>query len=171
MHNWGATNVDWKGLNDAAYFLGEFMRKWGRMGVHTKEKYGTVRASCMFGWHSIHDLTHPGYAYIQYKRNGILWKLAYSRRVMPLIFQVLNLVVRPYHVWLYRRAYRLAISKWPLLREEILLGADWSEYLEEFGLHRIRTADRCYTVQLEWHPDNFSARYPEKETDVDEVEK
>ena len=31
--------------------------------------------------------------------------------------------------FLYRRAYKLALKRWPHLRSEILEGADWPEYL------------------------------------------
>jgi len=39
----------------------------------------------------------------------------------------------PINKWqelVYRRAYKNAIEKWPHLKEEILKGADWDEFLQ-----------------------------------------
>lgn len=166
MHDWSDKEIDWKGISDAASFMADYLTKWGRVPVRDhKEKYGTVRLYCSFGWSSVMDLTHPGYAWVPYKRDGLMWKLCYSRSLMPFLFNLLSYVVRPYHIYLYRRAYKLAIKKWPHLREEILRGADWCEYLEEFGWHRVRTSQNGYELHLDWHPDHYSTKHPEPEED------
>lgn len=130
MHNWGDERVDWKGINDAAEFIGTSLVKYGLMNVRDwKEKYGTVRVYVDFGWYSIHSITHPRHAFIRYRRDSILWKLNYSRSFNR-VFQLVNYIVVPYHKWLYRYMYRKAIEKWPHLRAEILEGADDFELLK-----------------------------------------
>lgn len=130
MHHWGDEGVDWDGINNAAAYIGENLIRWGRVGImQYKEKFGTVRVYCQFGWHDLHSITHPGHAWIRYQRNGVLWRFNYFTG-HGRIFQILNLVVVPYHRWLYRFLYRQAIRKWPHLRDEILGGADYSELLE-----------------------------------------
>lgn len=149
MHNWGKEGVDWKGINDAAEYIGEGLRKWGRINVSQwKEKWGIVCVYCSFGWWQVHNITHPGYSYIQ-------WKIGHL--YVP---ELLNKLVVPYQEWLYRRYYRKALQKWPHLREEILSGADYSELLTEHGIHRVRTSENSYDIHYDWHPDNFSARPP-----------
>jgi hypothetical protein len=41
----------------------------------------------------------------------------------------INRVIVPYHIWLYRRAYRNAVRKWPHLVDEICSAADYGELL------------------------------------------
>lgn len=154
MHDWSEKDVDWAGISEAAEYIGLGLRKWGRMEVRDyKEKYGTVRVYCSFGWQSLHSVTHPGWAYIQYKRNSLLWFLEWNRVVRKCI-QSLNCLVIPFHVWLYRKFYRNAIRKWPHLRLEILSGADYSKLLSEHGVHHIRTSSNSYEIRYDWHKDS-----------------
>ena len=125
MHYWGDEGVDWKGISDAARYIGQGLRKWGRIGTSYKEKFGTVRVYCGFGWYQFHCITHPGYHYNQYPK--WLWELdcTYGWRIM----RPLSWAVKPYHRWLYRRYYLAAVRKWPHLWKEILSGADYPELL------------------------------------------
>ena len=128
MHRWGDENVDWEGIDAAARFIGERLRRWGRVGVHQyKEKWGEVRVYCSFGWSQVHDITHPGHAYGRYPK--WLWRL--DCRLGWLLARPLNWLVLPFHKWLYRRTYRQAVKRWPHLRDEILCAADWPELLQE----------------------------------------
>ena len=127
MHRWGDENVDWAGICDAARFIGERLRKWGRVHVSQyKEKWGTVRVYCYLGWLQVHSLTHPGHAFSRYPK--WLWRL--DCRLGPPLMHLLNLVAVPYHKWLYRRTYAQAVRRWPHLRKEILCAADWPELLK-----------------------------------------
>lgn len=129
MHIWGEPDVDWAGISDAAYYIGRNLRKWGRVGVtDMKEKYGTTRVYCSFGWYSLHSITHPGWAFIQYKKGSLLHKLEYSAAVSWIV-RKLGQLVTPYQKWLYKYLYKQALKKWPHLAGEILLGADWTELL------------------------------------------
>lgn len=98
MHKWGSPGVDWKGINDAAYELATFFRRWGRMHVlGYKEKWGEVRVSVALGYWGV-----P------------LW---------------VNKLVVPYHEFIYRLGYKMAIKKRPHLTDEIIEGADYPELL------------------------------------------
>jgi hypothetical protein len=128
MHSWGDDTVDWKGINDAARFIARYLIRYGRVSVlGCKEKYGTVRVYCVLGWHQIHSITHPGYAYNQYP--DWLWRIdcVYGNRLIALV----NWAVVPYHRWLYRRAYKAAIKRWPHLKQEILSDADYDHLLKD----------------------------------------
>lgn len=127
MHNWGDQNVDWQGIEEAASFIGDYLLKHGRISVmQTKEKYGTVRVYCYLGWESLHSITHPGYMYTQYPK--ILAELDY--RIFGPIIRKFNKIVIPYQEYIYRKAYKKAIEKWPHLILEILDGADYDELLK-----------------------------------------
>jgi hypothetical protein len=126
MHDWSDDSIDWKGIGDAAYYIGANLRRWGRVGVtQTKEKFGTARVYCSFGWDQLHSITHPGHMHGRYPK--WLWSIdcLYLSRCMWLV----NWAVVPFHKWLYRYFYMRALKKWPHLAGEILLGADWTELL------------------------------------------
>lgn len=127
MHHWGDNGVDFKGIANAADWIGQQLVRWGRVNVTTtKEKFGTARVYCSFGWYQFHSITHPRHAYSQYPR--WLWHLDcdYGNKICWL----LNLLVVPYHRWLYRLVYRFALKKWPHLKREIIYGADKQELLK-----------------------------------------
>lgn len=126
MHSWGDKGVDWDGINQAAMYISDFCKTWGRLGGQAKEKYGTVRFYASFGWISLHSLIYPGYVYCQFPR--WLWKLdTYG------ISKVLSLFERPfvaYQRFIYKKAYTNAVKKWPHLKEEITCAADHQDLLE-----------------------------------------
>lgn len=126
MHSWGDKGVDWAGIGESASWMGIQLRRWGRVQVTTtKEKYGTARVYCAFGWYQFHSITHPGYVRSRYP--NWLWKLDcyYGHYLMA----PLNRLVVPYQKWLYRMVYKKALKKWPHLAAEILMGADFTELL------------------------------------------
>lgn len=121
MHKWGDLNVDWDGICDSAEFIGKNLKRFGRVDVSQyKEKFGTVRVYMNgFGIFTLHDITHPGYVYYQYKYANI--------EVIP---NWLNkLVIIPYQKFLYRFLYKKMVRKFSHLREEILCCADYPELL------------------------------------------
>jgi hypothetical protein len=130
VHNWGSGWPYFRDVEEAAQYIRDFMVTWGRVPVRdAKEKFGQVRVYCSFGWSSIHDITHPGYAYIQYPKL-LRWLYYQTLGLQGLIFRVINLVVIPYHEWLYRLAHKRAVAKFPHIREEILGAPDWEELLK-----------------------------------------
>lgn len=121
MHDWSDNSVDWRGISDAAEYIGSTLRKWGRVSItDTKEKFGTVRVYCSLGWWSLHDITHPGYHFIQWRRVGHIPVPAF-----------INRLVLPYHRFLYRLVYSRAVRRWPHLSCEILHSADHPDLLRE----------------------------------------
>lgn len=163
MHSYYSKNadkVDWAGIEEAASWIGKQLRKWGRVPVlQTKEKWGQACVYTGFGWSSIHSITHPGHAYIRY--TGLInWVYYKTYRPMLWVFRLLNKIVVPYHKWLYSYVYGQALKKWPHLREEILEGADWPELLTKHGLHYIEVGDRSFLRMVDYHPMNWSVRYP-----------
>lgn len=126
MHSWGDGFPYFEEVNQAAYEIGEFCKRWGRIQVtQTKEKFGTARVYCHFGVYGLHDLTHPGYAYSRYPK--WLWNL--DCRILSKLLSPLNRILIPYQEWIYRLAYRRALKKYPFIQEEILGGASYGKLL------------------------------------------
>lgn len=125
MHRWGEEGVDWQGIDEAAFWLGKNLARYGRISIgQTKEKFGEVRVYCSF--HSnLYTLIWPYERMFYPKLNKFqLWldRITIPEFACKLIFK--------YQKFVYRLMYKKAIAKWPHLKEEILSGADWWEYLE-----------------------------------------
>lgn len=123
MHYW--RDLDSQGrdicyrVEEAAEYIGIRLRKWGRINVmQYKEKFGTVRVYCSFGWDDLGSITHPGYYY----RPQWACKLDSIR--------YLNFIIIPIQKSIYRYVYRKALKLWPDLKNEILCCADYPEFLE-----------------------------------------
>jgi len=129
MHIWGEKDFDWGGLNKAIDFIETSLVRYGRMNVmQAKEKFGTARIYMgTIGWYQMHSLTHPRSAFSRYPK--WLWNFDcdHGPKIMNFLF---NWWVIPYHKWLYRTVYWIAVKRWPRLREEILCCADWLELLK-----------------------------------------
>lgn len=127
MHYYGESNVDWDGINNAAEYIGEALKCFGRMNVtQYKEKYGTVRCYCVFGWYNLLNITHPGYiAYWKYPN----WLMDLDFKLFRKVIPFLNFMVIPYQKWLYRFVYKQMVKKYPHLKNEILWAADYPELL------------------------------------------
>lgn len=128
MHNWGDESVDWDGINDAARYIGNTLATFGRVPVFDyKEKYGTVRVYCSFGWAGLYTIWRPKYHWLPkwwpYKLD--LW-LASSKPWMWMN----DHVVIPLQQKLYAYVYKRAVQKWPHLYKEIVSQADWGELFE-----------------------------------------
>ena len=126
MHNWGDKDVDWDGIWEAARYIGTYCRRWGRLGGDYKEKFGTVRFYAHFGWLSLHTLIYPGYVSSQFPK----WLWCLDCRVIGPVLR--KLFERPFRWWqtkVYARAYWNALYRWPHLRAEILLCADYLELI------------------------------------------
>lgn len=126
-HEWGDTDFDWKALVDASEYISNNVRKWGRVGIWTKEKYGTLRVSTTCAYFREYDFIHhffyPGYCrymfpkwfrkYIDWPFGGIMKKLG----VVWLLQKYQHTVLKFF--WLR------AAKKWPHIAEEILDEYDW----------------------------------------------
>lgn len=128
MHMWGDPDVDWHGISDAAAYIGEGLRKWGRIDVmQYKEKFGEVRVYCYIGLSMFHQLIWPGYYRSQYPFH---WMWVLDIKLSRVLRYFNFLMVVPYHMWLYRKLYSNAVKKWPHLHDEILAAADYRDLLK-----------------------------------------
>lgn len=130
MHSWGDDTVDWEGINESARYIGENLRRWGRVGVRQyKEKYGTVRVYCGFGWRNLLNITHPGH--ISWNGRYPKWLIKVDHLIFSNIVPWFNWIIVPYQKWLYYFLYKQCVIKFPHLRDEILSCADYSEILKD----------------------------------------
>ena len=109
--------------DECATFIGEYCLRYGRVNVtQYKEKFETVRVyispSC-----DVHSLLFPGYTYLR----GPRWTYRFTMWELP------RWVTRPLWAWqrfVYRRAYKLALKRWPELTYQMLAFADYPEFLK-----------------------------------------
>lgn len=136
MHKWG-DDFDWEGLGDAIRIASTFMRRWGRIGVHSKEKYGTARLSTYFYCGGLHSLIYPGYVSSQWrgKWRGLgdkLWSL--DCLVLSKFTNKIGLVklIQWWQVKVYNWGYQKALKKYPELAVEIVCAADQPHMIAEW---------------------------------------
>lgn len=91
-----------------------------------KEKYGTIRVYCTFGWYNLHDVIYPGYHFNQFPR----WVQRLDNSLISTAVQHLSRWVEPYQRNTYRKVYADAVKRWPHYRTAILIDAHWPELLE-----------------------------------------
>lgn len=127
MHHWKDEGVDWRGLSAAAQYLGDYCSRWGRFGGQTKEKYGTVRFYAQLGQLSLHSLFYPSYYCSQFP--NWLWSLDLYY-ITPALNFLFGKLFYKWNVFIYNKAYQNALNKWPHLRSEILVDADYLELIE-----------------------------------------
>lgn len=132
MHRWSDKGIDWSGIDAAAGSIGDFCRKWGRLGGQAKEKYGTVRFYANFGYLSLSNIIYPGYVYSKFP--DWLWKLDCDY-IGPFLRFFFEKSFVSWQKFVYNKAYWRALRKWPHLRAEILNSADYIELIK--GVSRV----------------------------------
>lgn len=127
MHKWGKWDDKYfDQVANAANEIGTFIARWARIGVsQTKEKFGTVRVYCHFGYSCIHGIIWPRHNWIHQ-----WWPYRFDLWLSQLLLPIINKLIFPYQKLIYRLAYKRAIQEYPHLREEILCCADFGEFLE-----------------------------------------
>lgn len=129
-HFWGDKDFDWEGLNKAGAELDRFCRRWGRIGLHWKEKYGCLRAytNCAFvsEYNFLHSLVYPGHAYL---RSKIISWLDQTLAIKGLAWLLCPILIK-YQFWIYKKGYQKIIKKYPHLKQEITEDMDYPEVLK-----------------------------------------
>lgn len=125
-HQWGDTDFDWKALDDASYYIQDNCRRYARLGLWTKEKYGTLRISdtCAYwNYWPIHSLFYPGHAYYRWNKRLIGW-MEYPLAEVFMFLRITRLV-NWYQKAVLKFFWTRAAKKWPHISEEILDEYDW----------------------------------------------
>jgi hypothetical protein len=127
MHDWSDDKVDWNGISDACHYIGHGLTFWGRIHVsQVKEKFGTVRVYCSFGWDSVYGIWRPNRIWVP-----TWWPWSLDLTISNWIMPLLNKLIIPYQKQIYRLYYKRAVKKWPHLYDEIVSCADFGELFED----------------------------------------
>lgn len=113
-HYWGDKDFDWDSLYAAINQIDKIMRKYGRIGVHSKEKYGTARWSIYLCNNTLHSFTHPGYVYSQYPK----WLWHFDLDYEPL--KLISPLIRLWQKQIISYAFTEVCSKYPHIIDEII---------------------------------------------------
>lgn len=118
-HEWGDNSFDWKSLYKAINQGTWIMKTIGRIGVHSKEKWGSARWSIYLFDGSMHSLTHPGYVYSQYP--DWLWK--FDVRYRPLRFLVP--IIQFWQLIIVKMTFWYLCYRFPHIEKELVKDAPW----------------------------------------------
>lgn len=122
MHDWSDEDFDWRALEEACTYLETNCKRWARLGIWTKEKWGTMRVSttCAFFTRDcpIHQFFKPGHVYYRWPRwfrrniDRPVGKFLERIKVLPML--------RWYQFKVLTFFWKRAAKKWPHIRKEIL---------------------------------------------------
>lgn len=113
-HYWGDEDFDWDSLYKAESELRYIVKRYGRIGVHSKEKYGTLRWNFFFFNGTLHSFTHPGYVYSQYPK--WLWRFDVTHEPLKLITPLINF----WQKLVLQYAFTVVCNKYPHILKEII---------------------------------------------------
>lgn len=112
----------------ALWFVVKNLMRWGRINVSDwKEKYGSLRVYCTFGWYEFHTLVHPGRKYVTWPT----WVRTIDIKLTEVILErlKLSLVVFAWQKLIYNVVYHLAFRLFPDQALKLYLGMDYPEHL------------------------------------------
>jgi hypothetical protein len=122
-HYWGDEDFDWDSLNKAIRFVTDTCRKYGRLGMHSKEKYGTFRDHVYPYDGTLHSLVYPAYVYKQWSKfatytldYGIFKRFSDNSGLTWLIIRWQRLV--------YNYAIQTVCKRYPHLVDELVVMLD-----------------------------------------------
>lgn len=125
-HEWGDKDFDWNSLYKGINLISRILR-FARVGVHSKEKYGTARISAYFWDGSLHGLTHPSYVFSQYPK--WLWDFDIMY-IQPIVSKLrFHLPVQWIQKRFYTLAYYIAMKKYSNIQEELSCCADYPDLI------------------------------------------
>lgn len=129
MHLWGDEDFDWEMLDESIEMVDSFMRFWGRIGVQSKEKFGTARIYTTFWDGSLHGLVYPSAHFSRFPK----WLWAFDLKYLaPLVrYFKLQELVNWYQSKIYGLAYSRAIKAFPKVKIELVVGCDHEELIKE----------------------------------------
>lgn len=113
-HDWNDEDFDWIALDRAGKYIADHCRKY-RIGIHWKEKYGTLRYSFFLFDGTLHQLIWPGYVFHQNK-----WIPAIDRKISWIFDGLFGNTIRRFQLYRLSKIVDSACRKWPHIRLEIL---------------------------------------------------
>jgi hypothetical protein len=128
MHYWGDEDFDWEQLDEAIKMVASFMHFWGRIGVQSKEKFGTARIYVTFWDGTFNGIIYPGYHFNQFPK--WFWPIDYKISSFMRWIRLKKLVNR-YQSKIYGMAYSKAIRAYPKVKIELVISADFEPLIKE----------------------------------------
>jgi len=120
MHQWGDAWFKEHGndLHTAIHFCIRNWQRWGRLGSHGKEKFGTFRHHVYYyDWRwPIHSILKPGYVRYSWGRKCMELEGKLGRVIQ--LMGIAYLITR-YQVFIYHLILFIACKRWPHITKEI----------------------------------------------------
>lgn len=122
MHYWGDEWFKENGeeFSKAIHWCMDNWKRWGRIGSHGKEKFGTFRHHPCFysGWWPIHELFKPGY--VAYWWPKWFYKIEINI-LQPIVkYSLFPWIMRKWQHYVYNAVVQRALKKWPQFFDELI---------------------------------------------------
>lgn len=129
-HYWGDDWFEEHGhkLDEAISYIMRTWKRYGRIGTHGKEKYGTFRDHPYFWRGDIHGLIFPGYVWVKYP-----WLYFYVDRYVTMPLTKYTGILK-LGLWWQKQVYNYAIQKmcrkYPEITDELVSDLDGYEFVK-----------------------------------------
>lgn len=129
MHYWGDDWFEKNGndLNNAIYSIMNIWVKYGRIGTHGKEKYGTFRDHTYFWDGGLHSLLYPGYVWIP--SPFLYWKIDPVIKFITKWTGIYSVGLK-YQKFIYNYAIQRECKKYPNIVDELIKDLDYPEFIK-----------------------------------------
>lgn len=145
-HYWGDEDFDWNALNHCVHLYDHVLKKYGRMCVYTKEKYGTMRLEYLgMGWDGIYGFLNPGHLIFRWKsvrisRTRIIGDMAFESKVDLLYvfnevtanlarYTGISWLIQKYQMFLFNMLTLYCVKKYPHIKDEIMDEYEFNTFL------------------------------------------
>ena len=138
IHYWGDEDFDWNALGKACDFFYKHLRRWGRIGCYTKEKYGTMRLEFFTMSCSPYNLIFPGRLSIH---PWWLYHISYKYITPVLRATGIGYCINQYQRFVFNVVTIIAVRKWPHIQAEIVNEIEFQDLLYKWVKKKIGFVD------------------------------
>lgn len=127
-HYWGDESFDWDALHKAIDLISSVCRRFGRIGMHPKEKYGTMRDQLYPFDGSLYSVIKPGYVYVRWPK----WLYRLDQKICKPVLEYTGIafLMIKWQMVVYNFAVQRACKKWPHIIDEIVSDLDGYEWVK-----------------------------------------
>ena len=145
-HYWGDEDFDWNALNHCVHLYDHVLKKYGRMCVHTKEKYGSMRLQFVgMGWGGIYGFIKPGHLFFRwtsfkinktvtiegekhtYQQDFLMSLNEFTETIAK--YTGIRWLIHKYQMFLFNMLTLYCVRKYPHIKDEIMEEWEFERWL------------------------------------------
>ena len=137
-HLWGDPDHDWESLYAAVLWFPKQLRRWGRVCVHAKEKWGCLRLEYFYWGPSLFQLIFPGRL-----TSYPWWFYNFSfKYAQPLLnYSGIGYLIEHYQRLVFNVLTIMMVRKWPHIKDELIEDYDFQQLMYKITKKYLKYTD------------------------------